>query len=182
MTRAGGVSDNHSLHRERRREAPKTARARLAGRTTRSGVRRANAGLTPQRDGPEAGRLRTVRRGRRTPKGRRQTRNLTRGGPADLSAASERRAVSGQARQRRWSRGGRRESGRRAGPDAEAGASASGRHAAARRFQVGREESSVARVSPNARTGKPISPPATLGRMSLANRGEPRERPERIGR
>jgi hypothetical protein len=70
MTRAGGVS---------KRQAPQATETQGAknrkGESDRAGV--AQTEPTPQRDGPEAGILRTVRRDRRTLKG--TSPNLTRG-------------------------------------------------------------------------------------------------------
>jgi len=63
MTRAGGVS-NYSQRTNRKREGAKNRRGELDWFGLGAEIE-----STPQRDGPKAGRLRTVRRGRQTSKG-----------------------------------------------------------------------------------------------------------------
>lgn len=85
MTRAGGVS-----------RAPNTASTETQGAKNRKGeserARVAPTGKTPQRDGPEAGNLRTERRDRRTLKGTNQPHERC---PPNLSAPKRGRFTGG---------------------------------------------------------------------------------------
>jgi hypothetical protein len=183
MTRAGGVSEKLPLHRERRREALNTARASSDGRAICLGAYRANERANAVA-GWFAGRL-----------------------PADGTARPANAEGTRQIRKphERWpGRPVRREraaGGKAARPGNDGGPALADVTSVVKRARTLRQapwradgtrhcdastqdgkRGSVARVSPGARTGKPICPPATPDRMSLATRGEPRERPERIGR